>query len=186
MIPDMQACKPQKIHHSDSKFAQEVAKRAGSNPSRCWHCGSCSAGCPFFTAMDFSPNRILRLIQLGLRKEALESSTIWICVGCHTCSIQCPMAIDMSAIMDAMRQIALLENVTIAEPGILAFHKEVLDSISKYGRTHKLEIMFRYKLKQGDFLTDVGVGLKMLAKRKLDLMPSKILDIQSVRAMFPS
>jgi len=94
------------------------------------------------------------------------------------------MAIDMAAVMDAMRQIALSENARIAEPGILAFHREVLDSISKYGRTHKLEIMFRYKLKQRDFLTDVGVGLKMLAKRKLDLMPSKISDIQSVRAMF--
>jgi heterodisulfide reductase subunit C len=184
IIMDTPACKPVRIQQSDANFAEEVARRTGSNPSRCWHCRSCAAGCPFFSAMDLAPNRILRLIQLGLRKEALESSSIWLCVGCHTCSIQCPMAIDMAAVMDAMRQIALSENVTIAEPGILAFHREVLDSISRYGRTHKLEIMFRYKLKQRDFLTDVGVGIKMLAKRKLDLMPSKISDIKSVRAMF--
>lgn len=186
MIIDAPECKPVIMRQDDARFAREVAGRSGSNPSRCWHCRSCAAGCPFFAAMDHAPNRILRLIQLGLRREALESSSIWICVGCHTCSIQCPVAIDMAAIMDALRQIALAENVTIAEPGILAFHREVLDSISRYGRTHKLEIMFRYKLKQRDFLTDVGVGLKMLAKRKLDLMPSKISDIQSVRAMFPS
>lgn len=94
------------------------------------------------------------------------------------------MAIDMAAIMDSLRQIAIEENVTIAEPGILNFHREVLDSISKYGRTHKLEIMFRYKLRQRDFLSDFGVGIKMLAKRKLDLMPSKVSDIKSVRGMF--
>ncbi|MFH0725255.1 MAG: 4Fe-4S dicluster domain-containing protein [Pseudomonadota bacterium] len=175
---------PVKIQQSDAKFAEEVARRSGSSPSRCWHCLSCAAGCPFFAAMDHAPNRILRLIQLGLRKEALESSTIWICVGCHTCSIQCPMAIDMAAIMDALRQIALEENVTIAEPGILSFHREVLDSIYKHGRAHKLEIMLRYKLNQRDLLSDFGVGLKMLAKRKLDLLPSKISDIQSVRRCF--
>jgi len=44
----------------------------------------------------------------------------------------------------------------------------VLGSIERYGRTHKLEIMLRYKLKTRDLISDWTVGMKMLAKRKLD------------------
>ena len=88
------------------------------------------------------------------------------------------------AIMDTLRQMSLEEQAEIAEPDILHFHKEVLDSIHRYGRTHKLEIMLRYKIKQRDFFSDMDVGLKMLAKRKLDLAQSKIKDIEKIRQFF--
>ena len=44
--------------------------------------------------------------------------------------------------------------------------------------------MFRYKLQKKDWMKDLDVGLKMLAKRKLDLMPSKVKNIQKVAKMF--
>ena len=94
------------------------------------------------------------------------------------------MAIDMAAFMDALRQEAMAEGVPIAEPDIFNFHKEVLNSIRRHGRTHKLEIMFRYKLQKKDWMKDLDVGLKMLAKRKLDLMPSRVKNIQKVAKMF--
>jgi len=90
----------------------------------------------------------------------------------------------MPAIMDTLRQMAMEEGVDIAEPDILNFHKEVLNSIKRYGRTHKLEIMLRYKIKQRDLFSDMDVGLKMLAKRKLDLTPSKIKGIENIRQFF--
>ena len=90
----------------------------------------------------------------------------------------------MAAIMDVLRQMAIKENKKIAEPGILNFHNAVVNSISRYGRTHKLEIMMRYKLASKDFFSDVDLGLKMLSKRKLDLLPSKVKDKKAVRALF--
>ncbi len=91
----------------DMGFIREVAERSGADLSVCFHCRCCAGGCPFIEAMDHSPHGVIRLAQLGLRDEALQSATIWTCVGCHTCSIACPMAIDMAAVMDALRQIAI-------------------------------------------------------------------------------
>jgi heterodisulfide reductase subunit C len=134
--------------------------------------------------MDYSPNAVLRLIQLGLEEQVLKCSTIWICVGCNTCSSACPMAIDIPAVMDSLRHRAIEKGVEIAEPDVLNFHKEVLNTVKKYGRTHKLEIMMRYKLKKMDLFSDMGVGLKMLKKRKLDLTPSKVRDKKAIEKIF--
>lgn len=85
---------------------------------------------------------------------------------------------------DALREIAIEEGIAVSEPDILKFHREVLNSVKRYGRTHKLEIMLRYKAYQRDWFGDFGVGLRMLAKRKLDLLPAKSPDIQVIRRLF--
>jgi hypothetical protein len=73
--------------------------------------------------------------------------------------------------------------VAIAEPDILAFHRSVLDSIQSHG-THKLEVMVRYKLHKKNFLADAGVGLKMLTKGKLDILPTRIGAVDQIRRIF--
>jgi hypothetical protein len=60
----------------------------------------------------------------------------------------------------------------------------VLNSIERYGRTHKLEIMMRYKLKKFDLLSDLNVGMRMMAKRKLDLTPSRVERVGDVKKLF--
>ncbi|MDZ7831911.1 MAG: 4Fe-4S dicluster domain-containing protein [Desulfobacterales bacterium] len=173
-----------RTHDRDSTFLSEVVRRSGVNVSLCWHCRCCGSGCPFAADMDYLPNTILRLVQFGLKREALESSAIWICVGCHTCSMECPQAIDMAAVMDTLREMAMESGIQVGEPDILKFHNEVLKSIHRYGRTHKLEIMMRYKLWKQDWFKDLDVGLKMLSKRKLDLMPSKVRNLGKIRQLF--
>ncbi len=172
------------MNDRDRSFSAQVNSRSGENVGFCFQCRSCAGGCPYVEAMDYSPNAVLRLVQLGLRKEALECSTIWICVSCNTCSIQCPMAIDIPAIIDILRHMALEEGVNIAEPDILHFHEEVLHSIERYGRTHKLEIMLRYKVRLRQWFQDMDIGVKMLKKRKLDLKPSKIEAADEMRNIF--
>jgi heterodisulfide reductase subunit C len=168
----------------DTAFASEVIGRSGVEINKCWHCQTCAGGCPFVRAMDYPPNRVIRMVQLGLRKEALKSSGIWICVGCNTCSIQCPNCIDIPAVNDALRQMAIAEDVVVAEPNILNFHQAVLQSIQRHGRTHKLEVMMRYKLKKHDWFSDMLVGMKMFAKRKLELLPSRSKNIAEIRRLF--
>ena len=173
-----------RIQDLDIRFSNEIKERSGTDFRSCFQCRSCSGGCPFSDHMDYMPNGVMRLVQLGLKREALACNTIWICVGCHTCSIQCPMAIDIPGVMDMLRQKAIAEGADNPEPDVLSFHREVLNSIERYGRTHKLEIMFRYKLKKLDLLSDINVGMRMLAKRKLDLAPSKVECIDDVRKLF--
>ena len=85
---------------------------------------------------------------------------------------------------DALREIAIEQGAAIAEPDILNFHKEVLHSIERYGRTHKLEIMLRYKMRRRDWFSDMAIGLKMFAKRKLELLPSRSRDMQTIKGLF--
>jgi heterodisulfide reductase subunit C len=173
--------KPITSQAMDPAFAAEVVRRSGTNLNLCWHCRTCASGCPFSQAMDLFPNEVIRLVQLGQKREALECGGIWICVGCNTCSIQCPNAIDIPAVNDALRHMALEEGRTVAEPDILKFHREVVDSIKRYGRTHKLEIMVRFKLKKRDWLNDLSIGWKLLSRGKLEFLPSKIKDLKAVR-----
>lgn len=172
------------LNEQDLSFPSEVKARSGVEVDLCWHCKTCVNGCPFAEAMDYAPNAVIRLVQLGLKKEALTNSTIWICVGCNTCSIQCPNAIDVAAVNDTLREMAIEQGTVIAEPDILRFHQEVLNSIKRHGRTHKLEIMLRYKAYRRDWFGDLGVGFRMVAKRKLDLLPAKSPGIQGIRKLF--
>ncbi len=172
------------LDQNKDDLSHDIKKRSGINFSACLHCKTCTNACPFLEGMDYAPNAIIRLIQFGLEKKALQSSTIWVCVGCNTCSSCCPMAIDIPAVMDGLRHRAIEKGIKIAEPDILSFHTEVLKTVKKYGRTHKLEIMMRYKLKKLDLLSDMGLGLSMLKKRKLDLTPSKVKDKKAIETIF--
>lgn len=172
------------IARLDRSLADEVMVRSGTNLKACYQCRACGNGCPFVQAMDYTPNQVLRLLQFGLREQALTCQTIWVCVGCHTCSSQCPMGIDLAAVMDTLRLLAVEEGVAIGRPNILDFHKEVLRSLEKYGRAHKLGIMLRHKLATKSWFQDLDVGLKMLVKRKLDLWPSKVQDIKEINDLF--
>ena len=175
---------PLKLGRTDLRLVEELGLAQHAGVRRCLQCRTCSGGCPFFSAMDYGPHGVMRLILMGQRDTLLRCNTIWLCVGCHTCSSACPMGIDIAEVMDRLRRACLEEGVPVAEPGILDFHREVLRSIEKYGRTHKLEIMLRLKTHQGHWLADLDVGLKMFAKRKLDLMPSKIDKPSELKSLF--
>lgn len=168
----------------DPNFAREIMNKAKTNVASCYSCMTCSSGCQFQHIMDVKPHAIIRMVQTGFRDEALSASGPWLCVGCNTCSTNCPNAIDIPSVMDAIRQIAIAEKRHVPEPNILNFHTAVLNSIKRYGRTHKLEIMMRYKLVQRDLFSDMDIGLRMLAKRKLDLKASKIKALPQVKKLF--
>lgn len=168
----------------ENGFSREVEALSGVNPSRCIQCMGCTGVCPFAYAMDIQPHRILRMIQLGCREEVVGCSAIWICVSCHSCSNQCPQALDIVGLMDALRETALDERRRIPQRDILMFHRAVVESIQHHGRTHKLEIILRYKASTWKWLEDLDVGLKMLAKRKLELTPSSVEDTREIREMF--
>jgi len=120
-----------RLNDLDLKFSKDVKKMSDTDFHTCLQCRRCSGGCPFSEYMDYMPNGVMRLVQLGLKREALSCNTIWICVGCHTCSIQCPMAIDIPGVLDMLRQMALAEGVDTPEPDVLSFHREVPHAIER-------------------------------------------------------
>lgn len=90
-----------------SDFVKKIEELSGQNLLSCYQCGKCSAGCPMVSAMDILPNQAIRLVQLGLQEDVLKSEAIWLCASCVTCGARCPRGVDLSRIMEALRQIML-------------------------------------------------------------------------------
>lgn len=94
----------------EGELAKEVEELSGENLFGCLQCGTCSAGCPYVEEMDITPDEVIRYIILD-RKEVLNSKTIWLCSSCFTCAERCPRDINITKIMEALRQIILRKNI---------------------------------------------------------------------------
>jgi heterodisulfide reductase subunit C len=90
----------------EAAFARKVENLSGQNPYACYQCGKCSAGCLFAEHMDLLPNQIIRLVQLG-DEEVLAAKAPWVCASCLACAVRCPKGVDIAAVMEALRQLAL-------------------------------------------------------------------------------
>jgi heterodisulfide reductase subunit C len=170
----------------DPSFLQEVEEHSGVHVSACFQCRKCSAGCPLTLAMDYFPDRIIRMVQLGLRQQALASEAIWLCAACETCLTRCPNEVDIPKLMDHLKQLALKERVPLpaAEKNIALLHGVFLASIKKWGRVHELGVMGNYKSRTGQMFTDLGLGWQMFRRGRLRLLPSRVRGLREVRGMF--
>lgn len=169
---------------TDPRFARLVKHLARVNLDRCWHCWCCGGGCPFSDHMDLMPNQVIRLVQFGRRREALACRTIWVCVGCHTCSSRCPNRIDIAAVMDALRQLAIRDGEAVPEKDIHRFHKHIHGSIQRNGRLNKLDALMRFKIGSGKVFSDVDAGARMLLRGKLEVKPRRVADRAAVHRIF--
>lgn len=175
---------PIRVDRSEDQFLKIVNHLSRQKIDLCWHCWTCSGGCPFSDHMDLLPNQVIRLVQLGRRREAIECNTIWLCVGCHTCSGQCPNRIDVAAVMDALRQLAIRDGVVTIEKEIYRFHKYIYESIQRHGRLNKLEAMVQFKVGTGQLFTDLQLGMRMLTRGKLELLPQRIKQRRELAHIF--
>ena len=99
------------------EFSEEMATLSGQQFHACYQCGNCSSGCPLAEEMDILPSQVMRLVQLGQRGQLMASRTIWICASCLQCTVRCPRGIDIEAVMDALKQVALDAGVDHFGPG---------------------------------------------------------------------
>lgn len=166
-------------------FLEEVSERMGGVPIQsCYHCRKCTAGCPIAFAMEYNPNKIIKMIQMDMRDEVLGSSTIWLCASCETCVTRCPNDVDIARMMDVLREMAIESSVDVKEKNILKFHEAFLSSVKNRGRINEPMMIANYKLKSGDYFSDMGIGLSMFMKGKLSLLSPKTRDIKSVKKIF--
>ena len=168
----------------DLTFVEQVSELSQQNVGRCYYCLRCSAGCPAAYAMDFTPAQILRLVQLGQKESLLLSSAIWLCIGCETCGARCPNQIHAGAVIDALRQIALAENVPAAERSVFKLHEAFLNSIRRFGRLHELSMILEHKLTSRDLLSNLDMGIDMFLKGKIHPLPKRIQGMDQVKKLF--
>ena len=165
-------------------FAVRVQQESGKELRQCYHCLKCSAGCPLTFAMDWTPNQVIRMVQLGLEKRVLSSSTIWLCASCETCSTRCPNEIDLPAIMDTLKEMAIRNDVRSEQAVIQVFHRVFLNCLREYGRLHELSLLLSLKLLTLNLFEDMGLGMKMFAKGKINIFPTRIKNTHQIEAIF--
>ena len=98
------------INLKKGDLVKEIEELTGENVFGCYQCGTCSAGCPFIEDMDLAPDEVLRYVVLD-KKEVLNSKTIWLCASCYTCAERCPRDLNITKIMEGLRQIILRKNI---------------------------------------------------------------------------
>jgi heterodisulfide reductase subunit C len=98
------------IRFKKGELLAEVEELSGENLFACYQCGTCSAGCPYVEDMDLKPDEVIRYVILD-RKEVLNSKTIWLCSSCFTCAERCPRDLNITKVMEALRQIVLRRKI---------------------------------------------------------------------------
>jgi heterodisulfide reductase subunit B len=155
----------------EADLAQRVQEEIGQNVYLCYQCIKCTSGCPVAEFFDWQPNQIMRAVQLGDTDIALHAETPWLCASCQTCTTRCPQGLDVTAIMEFLTREALDRGIQPAAPEVAKFNKAFMREIRLWRRAYEMGLMAELKLRTGRLTQDLALGLRMLRKRKMPLLP---------------
>jgi len=161
----------------------ELKHRYGIDVGRCYQCGKCSAGCPMAQEMDYSPRQILRLLQLGLKDEALHSRTIWLCATCATCTTRCPREVELARLMEGLRHEAKAKGIITDKHNNLFFDFFLL-IVKWLGRTYEGGLIILFNIFSLQPFKDVLHAPVMLYKGKINPFPHRISEAGQIRRIY--
>jgi heterodisulfide reductase subunit C len=106
--------------YSSAELLEQIEALSAQAVSDCYQCGCCTSGCPIGEAMDPSPSKAIRLLQLGRAAELLDSDGIWMCASCMVCGTRCPRGVDYARIAEACRALILRSKLSRVDPDTVA------------------------------------------------------------------
>jgi len=166
----------------DPAFRDLVLKTpVGEKIPTCMQCGICAGSCPVSHEMDYTPRQLVRMVQLGLKKEVLNSNTIWICTTCFSCSVRCPRGIRPTELMETLKPIAIAEGIKNKNAKFDGIFSEV---IKKTGRASEFLLISKYSLSEPSMIKQAPFGLSLIAKGKLPLRADRMEDTRELEAIF--
>ena len=151
-------------------LAQMIERGTGDNAFLCYQCVKCTSGCPLSDHFDLTPNQVMRSVQFN-DERVLESKAIWLCASCQTCTTRCPQGLDIAAIMDALRIQAKARGIKPAIPDVDKFSTLFLADVGVLGRLYEVGLMASMNLLTGNLFKDMDLGVQMMKRRKLSLIP---------------
>jgi len=156
-----------KMGDLDPAFKREIREIPGIEKIKlCFQCGTCTADCPIARFSEiYSPRKIMRMAQLGIKKKLLSSESLWLCAACFTCVDHCPQGVDIAGVVRALRNMAVREGI------IPDMFKELTDNILKTGYAYKIPELRKKKRTEK--------GLPPLPEANLEDM-SKLFDVVAV------
>ena len=175
---------PDTLEWKNTSLLEEVQRRSGTPVGACLQCHKCSTGCPVGPEMDWLSSQVMRLIHLGEEDELLQSRSIWLCASCEACTTRCPMGIDIAAVMDTLRIMAVERKAAVPDARGEKFNRSFLGSVRRHGRVYEFGMLAAYKLRSGDLLADVGKFPQMMAKGKISLLPKRSGECKRLREIY--
>jgi len=158
-------------------FLKEVSDRSGQNLMSCYQCRRCAAGCPVGDETEVTPDRLVRMILMGEKDDALNNLLVWKCVACYTCGTRCPNNIHTSRINETLKQMSKEAHAEPKIPRVFSFHSSFMKAVSHFGRNNELEFMGLYQMenvKKGgvsalieDIKSLSRLGIAMLRKKRM-------------------
>lgn len=137
------------------KFANEVINAGGKTLNLCFQCGTCTGSCPSGRQTAFRVRKVIRMAQLGLKEDVLNSEDMWMCTTCYTCYERCPRGVQIVDI------IMVLRNMGVKAGNMADAHKRVAGFLIKTGHMvpltddfKKLRVKFGLDEKPKTTLTD--------------------------------
>jgi heterodisulfide reductase subunit C len=159
----------------DHRLAHEFLQSPkGMKLLHCIQCGTCSGSCPLAHCMDHAPRELFALLRDGDMEAVLTSNTPWYCVSCYQCMVRCPQQIPVTDIMYMLKQMAAERGVFPTGHKLPDLYRAFSREIEAHGRVSEALVMARYGTRHPiDMLGKTGLGLKLLARRRLELIPHK-------------
>lgn len=168
----------------EKSLSDAVESISGIRIGECLQCKKCSNGCPVIGISNIGPSEVIRRIQLNTDDELFENDLIWMCVSCETCFARCPMQIDMAAVMDALRILAVRKKGAQLKENVHLFNKSFLKTVRLFGRTYDLGMIAAYKAGTASYLQDTDKIPLLLGKRKIAFLPTLKGNRKYIRQIF--
>ena len=163
-------------------LVQEVMERSGQPLVACYQCRRCAAGCPVGEETGFiTPDRLIRMINLGDREGALNNALVWQCVSCYTCGTRCPNDIMTGRITETLKKMAKEAHLEPLKPKVAFFHNTFVRSGLRWGRLNEGEFItlyelkiflkdalrFRFKAIYNEIKSQIKLALSMMGRKRL-------------------
>ncbi len=163
-------------------LVQEVMERSGQPLLACYQCRRCAAGCPVGEETGFvTPDRLIRMINLGDREAALNNALVWQCVSCYTCGTRCPNDIMTGRITETLKKMAKEAHLEPLKPKVAFFHNTFVRSGLRWGRLNEGEFItlyelkiflkdalrFRFKAIYNEIKSQIKLALSMMGRKRL-------------------
>jgi heterodisulfide reductase subunit C2 len=167
-------------------YREKLIERVQADVRECYQCGNCSAGCPAAFTFDYTPNQIMRMLQVGLVDRVLDSKALQLCIQCLTCTARCPRNIDIAGIIEDLKTVATAQERDVPEH-VKTFNKAFLNSIARFGRLPEffdMAMFYTATMNPKMALGNVGLMKPMLSKHKMTLVPRKAKGADEVGRIY--
>ena len=179
-------------------LVEEVMERSGQNLLACYQCRRCAAGCPVGDQTGVTPDRLIRMVLVGEKDEAMNNLLVWKCVACYTCGTRCPNNIQTARINETLKQMAKEAHLEPLTPKIAEFHSAFMVSTSHFGRFNELEFMGIYEAKSAgsemkrggmkaifeEMKNQAKLGYSMMKKRRMHFGFEKVKGLPEVKRLY--